>query len=136
MEALWYDKGFNRSGYHIFPNHIDVTYQLTPPSRYEQVWLMVMKDRNDKDYNYMKEYVRNFESKFSLNTVKNDDRYEIGRRMDSIAKDLSTHKDIFLERKIKPFQLRFIPNDKTDAIRVYDVNFSASPAVKINKDAK
>jgi hypothetical protein len=79
---------------------------------------------------------RNFESKFSLNTVKNDDRYEIGRRMDSIAKDLSTHKDIFLERKIKPFQLRFIPNNKTDAIRVYDVNFSASPAVKINKDAK
>ena len=136
MEALWYDNVFCKSGYHIFPNHIDVTYQLTPPSRYEQVWLMVMKERNDDDYNYMKEYVRNFESKFSLNTVKNDDRYEIGRRMDSIAKDLSTHKDIFLERKINPFQLRFIPNDKTDAIRVYDVNFSASPAVKINKDAK
>lgn len=136
MEALWYDNIFCKSGYHIFPNHIDVTYQLTPPSRYEQVWLMVMKERNDDDYNYMKEYVRNFESKFSLNTVKNDDRYEIGRRMDSIAKDLSTHKDIFLERNIKPFQLRFIPNDKTDAIRVYDVNFSASPAVKINKDAK
>lgn len=136
LEALWYDKEYRKDGYYTFTNRIDVTYQLTPPSRYEQIWLMVMKERNDDDFNYMKEYVRNFDSKFSLYTVKSNDRYEIDRRIDSIVKDLSTHKDIFLERGIKPFQLRFVPNEKSDAYKVYDVDFSAMPAVKLNDSSK
>ena len=136
MEALWYDKEYKKSGYYTFPNRIDVTSQLTPPSRYEQIWLMQMEEHNDSAFNYMKDYIRNFEPNFSLYTVTKDDRIEVSRRIDDIVKSLTTHKDLFYARIKKSFKLKFIPNDESQAYRVYSVDFSKSDPVTLVTNAQ
>lgn len=136
MQALWYDKEYRKSGYYTFPNRIDVTSQLTPPSRYEQIWLMQMEEHSDSAFNYLKQYIRNFEPNFSLYTVTKDDRIEVNRRIDEIVKNLTTHKDIFKPQIKKAFKLKFIPNDQSQAYRVYSVDFSQSTPVTLVTNAQ
>ena len=136
MEALWYDQENRKSGYYTFTNRIDVTSQLTPPLRYEQIWLMQMVAHNDTDFNYLKQYIKNFEPNFSLYTVTKDDRFEVNRRIDEIVKSLNTHKDVFALQIKTPFKLKFIPNDDPQAYRVYDVDFSKSVPATLNTNAQ
>lgn len=136
MEALWYDQEHRKSGYYTFTNRIDVTSQLTPPLRYEQIWLMQMVAHNDTDFNYLKQYIKNFEPNFSLYTVTKDDRFEVNRRIDEIVKSLNTHKDVFALQIKTPFKLKFIPNDDPQAYRVYDVDFSKSVPATLNTNAQ
>ena len=136
MEALWYDQEHRKSGYYTFTNRIDVTSQLTPPLRYEQIWLMQMVAHNDTDFNYLKQYIKNFEPNFSLYTVTKDDRFEVNRRIDEIVKSLNTHKDVFVLQIKTPFKLKFIPNDDPQAYRVYDVDFSKSVPATLNTNAQ
>lgn len=136
MEALWYDQEHRKSGYYTFTNRIDVTSQLTPPLRYEQIWLMQMVAHNDTDFNYLKQYIKNFEPNFSLYTVTKDDRFEVNRRIDEIVKSLNTHKDVFASKIKTPFKLKFIPNDDPQAYRVYDVDFSKSVPATLNTNAQ
>ncbi|MCI5580039.1 MAG: hypothetical protein MR387_01770 [Phocaeicola plebeius] len=131
MEALWYDEEHRKSGYYTFTNPINVTSQLTPPSRYEQLWLMEMDVHNDVAFNYMKDYIQNFVPKFSLYTVTKDDRLEIDRRIAEIVKDLTTHKNIFQQKIKTAFQLKFYNNNESKAYKIYNVNFSQSEPVTL-----
>ena len=99
---------------------------------------MQIEEHNDSAFNYIKEYIRNFEPNFSLYTVTKDDRIEVGRRIDDIVKSLTIHKDLFYARiKIKKlFKLKFIPNDETQAYRVYNVDFSQSVPVTLVTNAQ
>ena len=97
---------------------------------------MQMEEHNDSAFNYMKDYIRNFEPNFSLYTVTKDDRIEVGRRIDDIVKSLTTHKDLFYARIKKSFKLKFIPNDESQAYRVYSVDFSKSDPVTLVTNAQ
>ena len=97
---------------------------------------MQMVAHNDTDFNYLKQYIKNFEPNFSLYTVTKDDRFEVNRRIDEIVKSLNTHKDVFALQIKTPFKLKFIPNDDPQAYRVYDVDFSKSVPATLNTNAQ
>ena len=65
-----------------------------------------------------------------------DDRIEVNRRIDEIVKNLTTHKDIFKPQIKKAFKLKFIPNDQSQAYRVYSVDFSQSTPVTLVTNAQ
>ncbi len=108
IQGFWFKHGFfkGKTHYRTQSSKSSVTFELLPPPRYKQEWIMQMDPYDRETSDYLKELFPDYwGASFALYTVEANDRTAIRNKIDDMVYILQCNRLALVKKGVKPFTL-------------------------------
>lgn len=110
LQGFWFKHGFfkGKTHYRTQSTNNSVSFELLPPPRYKQEWMMEMYPYDKETADYLKELFPEYWGlSFSLYVVEENDRTTIRSRIDDMIYVLQCNRLVLSAKGVKSFTLRW-----------------------------